>query len=151
MESVGDFCDVKLKEFKMRGYDVERKLATYRQACRKGADWLLNFMNQDGSIGPVQDSLYYYRVPWTFALMGEIAAASQVLDWIHRHMLLPEGTFEGVSPGEYSRIVTVPILWLASSLARPCCNDLTSSTDVANTCLPGKTVSREDSTTTGRT
>jgi hypothetical protein len=82
----------------MRGYDVEKKLATCRQASRKGTDWLLNFMNQDGSIGPVQDGLYYYRVPWTFALMGEIAAASQVLDWSHRHMLSPSGAFEGVFP-----------------------------------------------------
>ena len=82
----------------MKGYDIERKLATCRQMCRKGADWLLNFMNQDGAIGPVQDGLYYYRVPWTFVLAGEIAAASQVLDWIHCHMLSPEGAFEGMSP-----------------------------------------------------
>ncbi|MBC8457218.1 MAG: hypothetical protein H8D67_04385 [Deltaproteobacteria bacterium] len=102
----------------------ERQLATYRKVCRKGTDWLLNFMNQDGfdtqvrpvsvginsaipsigatqpkgSIGPVQERLCYYRVPCTFALMGEIAAASQLLDWIHRHMLSPEGAFEGSSP-----------------------------------------------------
>lgn len=43
----------------MEGYDVEKKLVTYRQAYRKGADWLLNFMNQDGSIGPVQGKLHY--------------------------------------------------------------------------------------------
>ena len=78
--------------------DVEKKLVTYHQACRKGADWLLNFMNPDGSIGPVRDGLYYYRVPWTFARIGEISAASRVLDWIYRHMFSPEGSVEGVSP-----------------------------------------------------
>jgi len=82
----------------MSGYDIEKNLATYRQACRKGTDWLLNLMNQDGSIGPAQERLYYYRVPWAFALMGEITAASRVLDWVHRHMFSPEGAFEGLEP-----------------------------------------------------
>jgi len=87
-----------IKEFKVKEYDIKRKLATYRQACRRGTDWLLNFINQDGSIGPVYDRLYYYRVPWTFALMGELAVASRLLDWVCRHMLSPEGAFEGLSP-----------------------------------------------------
>jgi hypothetical protein len=55
-------------------------------------------LNPDGSIGPVEERLFYYRAPWTFALVGEIAAASRVLDWIRRHMFTPEGAFEGVSP-----------------------------------------------------
>jgi hypothetical protein len=82
----------------MSDHDIETKLATYRQACRRGTDWLLGFMNADGSIGPVQERLFYYRVPWTFALMGEITPASRVLDWISRHMLTPQGAFEGISP-----------------------------------------------------
>ena len=91
----GKACPLKIE---MKGCDIEKKLATYRQACRTGTDWLLNFINQDGSIGPVQDRLYYYRVPWAFALMGELAAANRLLDWVCRHMLLPEGAFEGMSP-----------------------------------------------------
>ncbi len=82
----------------MSEYGIEEKLATYRQACRRGTDWLLAFMNPDGSIGPVQERLYYYRVPWTFVLMGEIKAASRVLDWISRQMFTSEGAVEGVSP-----------------------------------------------------
>ena len=82
----------------MSEYGIEEKLAIYRQACRRGTDWLLSFMNPDGSIGPVQERLYYYRVPWTFALMGEIKAASRVLDWISRQMFTSEGAVEGVSP-----------------------------------------------------
>ena len=82
----------------MQEYNIENRLEIYRSACRKGTDWLLNFMNADGSIGPVQDRLYYYRVPWTFALMGEVTASSRVLDWISRNMLSPKGAFEGVSP-----------------------------------------------------
>jgi hypothetical protein len=82
----------------MNDQGVETKLASYQQACRRGTDWLLGFMNPDGSIGPVQERLFYYRVPWTFALMGEITPASRVLDWISRHMLTPQGAFEGISP-----------------------------------------------------
>ncbi len=82
----------------MSTYDIEDKLAAYRQAARLGTDWLLEFMNPDGSLGPVQERLFYYRVPWALALMGEITAASRVLDWISREMFTPEGAFEGVSP-----------------------------------------------------
>lgn len=87
-----------MSEVKTKVYDIEKKLAAYRQGSRKGTDWLLNAMNPDGSIGPVEEWLYYYRVPWAFAMMGEITAASRVLDWIYRHMFSPEGAFEGVSP-----------------------------------------------------
>ena len=78
--------------------DIDGKLVAYRSACRRGTDWLLNRMNPDGSIGPMRDRLYYYRVPWAFALMGETTAASRVLDWIARHMFTASGAFEGVSP-----------------------------------------------------
>ena len=78
--------------------DLGGKLAMYRQACRKGTDWLLDFMNNDGSIGPVEEGIYYYRVPWAFTLMGEIEAASKVLDWINNNMLTSDGSFEGPSP-----------------------------------------------------
>ncbi len=77
---------------------MEEKLKIYRQACHKGTEWLLKLARQDGAVGPVQERLYYYRVPWTFALMGEQTAASRQLDWIRRHMLSPQGAFEGVSP-----------------------------------------------------
>jgi hypothetical protein len=78
--------------------DLEAKLALYRQACRRGTDWLLGLTNPDGSIGPVHERLFYYRVPWTFALMGENVAAGRLLDWISRHMFTPEGALEGISP-----------------------------------------------------
>ena len=78
--------------------ELEKRLSIYWQACRKGTDWLLSRMNPDGSMGPVGERLFYYRVPWALALMGEISAASRVLDWIRAHMISPEGAFEGVSP-----------------------------------------------------
>jgi hypothetical protein len=43
--------------------------------------------------------------------MGEIEAASRVLDWIYHHMFTPEGAIEGVSPqgGFESRYGSYPI------------------------------------------
>jgi hypothetical protein len=98
----------------MSSHEIEGKLSAYRQACRKGTDWLLDHMNADGSIGPVDAGLYYYRAPWAFALMGEISVASRVLDWIHRYMFTPEGAFEGISPqgGFEGRYGSYPIACL---------------------------------------
>ena len=73
-------------------------LESYRGCCRQGTDWLLQQLNADGSIGPVADDLYYYRAPWTFALVGEIEAASRALEWTKRNMLTPEGALEGGTP-----------------------------------------------------
>lgn len=78
--------------------DFSDKLAAYERSCRLGTDWLLGQMNDDGSIGPAEEPLFYYRVPWTFALMGEVSAAAHHLDWIKRHMFTKDGAFEGVSP-----------------------------------------------------
>ena len=77
---------------------TEEKLSRFREACRRGTDWLLGHLNDDGSIGPVSDRLYYYRVPWAFALVGEITPGSRVLDWISQHMFSATGEFAGVSP-----------------------------------------------------
>ncbi len=105
------------------GYDIEKVLANCRQAARRGTDWLLNLMNDDGSIGPATERLFYYRVPWAFALMGELTAASRNLDWIRRYMFTPEGAFEGVSPqgGFEARYGSYPLACLlvgASMLQR---------------------------------
>lgn len=78
--------------------EIESKLTAYHAAYRKGTDWLLAHANPDGSVGPATERLYYYRVPWTLALVGELAAASRKLDWIQRHMFTPEGAFQGLSP-----------------------------------------------------
>lgn len=82
----------------MNAHDLDDKLAEYRRTCRKGTEWLLDLMNPDGSLGPARTRLYYYRVPWAFALMGEITAASRAMDWIVRNMFTAEGAFEGVTP-----------------------------------------------------
>ena len=81
----------------MEREEIVAKIATYVRACRRGTEWLMNRMNPDGSIGPEGCRLCYYRVPWSFALMGELPVAIRLLDWIGSHMFSPSGAFEGVS------------------------------------------------------
>jgi hypothetical protein len=80
--------------------EAERELCLeqFRFAFRSGADWLLARVNHDGSLGPVRDRLFYYRVPWALVLVGERSAAKACLDWIDRNMISRAGEFEGVSP-----------------------------------------------------
>ena len=77
---------------------MENRVAIYQDACRRGMDWMLQYGREDGAIGPVEERLFYYRVPWVFALMGEQEAAFRKLDWIKQHMFTSGGAFEGVSP-----------------------------------------------------
>jgi hypothetical protein len=74
---------------------IEQKLASYEAARRRAVGFLLQQMNDDGSIGPVAEGIYYYRVPWAFAVSGETGAAMRVLEWVRRHMLTPEGEVAG--------------------------------------------------------
>lgn len=69
--------------------------ATYRQARRKGVDWLLRHVNRDGSIGDPTSGFSYYRAPWTFTVVGETEAAAAVCGWIRRHLVAPDGRIDG--------------------------------------------------------
>jgi hypothetical protein len=74
---------------------LDESIATFELARRRGVAFLLEHMNADGSIGPVSNGLYYYRVPWALALSGETAPAMRVTEWIRRHMLTAEGEVAG--------------------------------------------------------
>ena len=74
---------------------VDEQIATYQAARRRAVEFLLAQMNDDGSIGPVDQGLYYYRVPWAFAVSGETGPAMRVTEWIRRHMLTAEGEVAG--------------------------------------------------------
>lgn len=73
---------------------LERREA-YRQARRKGVDWLLRQLNRDGSIGDPSSGFSYYRAPWTFTVVGETEAATAVSAWIRRHLVTPDGRIDG--------------------------------------------------------
>jgi len=71
--------------------DMRRRLVRYRTAQRKAVDFLLAHVNDDGSIGEPAAAAFYYRVPWTLAVVGESAAAMRSLTWMQQHMLTAEG------------------------------------------------------------
>ncbi len=69
------------------------------EARRKGIQWVLGQRNPDGSIGPYEKGIFYYRVPWAFAVTGHISEACMLLEWIRSNMFSDEGDFAG----RYSR------------------------------------------------
>ena len=74
--------------------DVRRSLSKFEAAKRKGTDYLLSNMNPDGSIGPVANGFYFYRLPWTFTVAGETQAALNICGWVRENMLTPDGDFD---------------------------------------------------------
>jgi hypothetical protein len=71
------------------------RLAAYREARRRGVDWLLGQMNPDGSIGDPSAGFSYYRAPWTFTVVGETEAAAAICGFIRRHLVTPDGRIDG--------------------------------------------------------
>lgn len=69
------------------------------EARRKGTDWILRQRNPDGSIGPFEKGIFYYRVPWALAVTGHDREASMMLEWIRNNMFTEDGDFAG----KYSR------------------------------------------------
>jgi hypothetical protein len=66
----------------------------YAETKRRGTNWLLQQAHADGSIGEPTDGFRFYRVPWTFTVAGETAAAIALCGWIRNHMLMPDGNFD---------------------------------------------------------
>ena len=71
------------------------------EAQKKGVKWLLDQRNPDGSIGPVEKGLFYYRVPWAFAVTGRTKEASMNIEWIKNRIFTEKGDFEGRNPQGY--------------------------------------------------
>lgn len=80
------------------------KIGRYLEAREKGVRWLLRQINSDGSIGPVEEGVNYYRVPWALAVCGHTKEAIGLVEWIRRNMFTAEGDFAGRFPrGDYER------------------------------------------------
>lgn len=78
--------------------EIRRVVHRCQEARRKGVVWLLSHTNADGSIGPVEQGLFYYRLPWALAVSGETVAAGRLLDWIRHNQFTSDGQLRGVSP-----------------------------------------------------
>ncbi len=73
----------------------QENLARYREVRSRGAEWLLDKMNPDGSLGRPEEGFHFYRAPWTFTQVGATHAASAICGWIRREMLSQDGDFAG--------------------------------------------------------
>lgn len=71
------------------------RIGAFKAARRRATDWLLAQQNPDGSLGDPADGFFFYRAPWTFALVGETRAASAVCGWFRRNLLTPDGRLDG--------------------------------------------------------
>ena len=75
--------------------DRRARLDAFIATRRRATDWLLAQQNADGSLGDPRDGYFFYRAPWTFALVGETEAGSAVCGWFRRNLLTPDGRIDG--------------------------------------------------------
>ena len=82
--------------------ELAEKIEEYREARNKATSWLLSLKNIDGSIGPVTEGCFYYRIPWTLSVVGETGSAQKFTYWFRKNMVAPSGELWGKYPlGNY--------------------------------------------------
>ena len=74
-----------------RNHTLEQRIDSYLAVREKALAFLLAHANEDGSIGPVEHGIYYYRAPWALALGGKTTHAQRLMGWIRRHMVSAGG------------------------------------------------------------
>jgi hypothetical protein len=79
-------------------YAMDDRIQAYLDAKRRGTEWLLAQLNDDGSIGSVEQGFYYYRLPWTLTVAGETWHGVRICDWVRAHQFAEDGDFVGISP-----------------------------------------------------
>src|SRR5260221_2216453 len=89
---------------------LHEKLAIYKSARDRATQWLLSLQHTDGSIGPVEEGAYYYRLPWTLTVVGETESAHRFVQWLRTHMLTSSGELHGKLPlggwaGDYTYLI----------------------------------------------
>jgi hypothetical protein len=75
--------------------DREERLAAYREARRRGVDWVLRHRNRDGSLGDPSTGFSAYRAPWALQVVGETEAALAYCGWVRRNLVTPDGRIDG--------------------------------------------------------
>ena len=70
---------------------LAERLDEYLATRRRGTDWLLARLNEDGSLGDPEEGWKYYRALWAFGVTGEVVAAHRVAGFIRRNLVVEEG------------------------------------------------------------
>ena len=74
-------------------------------AAERGAAWLDERIDADGSIGGSDAPGLYFKVPAALALNGRAGAAQRVLGWIAKHLLAADGSLKLAGAVERDRPV----------------------------------------------
>jgi len=91
----------------------EERLATYREARRRGVEWVLRHRNRDGSLGDPSTGFSTYRAPWAFQVVGETEAALAWCAWARRNLVTHDGRIDGphgAHPGKAGETVATLIV-----------------------------------------
>ncbi|MBL8173825.1 MAG: hypothetical protein JNK48_04100 [Bryobacterales bacterium] len=82
-------------------------------AAARGARWLLELLQSDGSLLPAQALDAYYKVPCALLFSGHRRDAARVMDYVAATFLCGRGDLDGTGVGWYDRFRTYPHSWLA--------------------------------------
>lgn len=85
-----------------------------KESVEKSIKWLLDQINPDGTINPVEKgAIAYYKIPWALILAGRTEEAKKVIDWIVRETMTPDGDIESDKRGKFhSDYYTYPNGWI---------------------------------------
>ncbi len=68
--------------------------SAYDDGIRKGIDWIVDQVNEDGSVNPTEKgSFAYYKLPWALAIAGRSGEAAAVTRRIASDTMTPVGDF----------------------------------------------------------
>ena len=97
------------------------EIRSCRQAVVSGLKWLLGQQNSDGSMNPLEHGIAsFFRLPHTFALMGQMERGARLAAWIRDNSLDEDGDFTGYTPrvGPLASFYHYGNAWLVMGLHR---------------------------------
>lgn len=79
--------------------DPRSRIAGFEETRRRGVQFLLQCVAQDGEIADSNRArVSYYRLPWALEVSGESGVAARVNDWIDRTRIGDDGRFNAAIP-----------------------------------------------------
>ena len=75
---------------------TDNRVERYWAGALRGAQWLLDQQNSDGSFSPIEEGVdAYYKIPYALAVTGYPRQAHQLIDWAVKVALTSEGDLRG--------------------------------------------------------
>lgn len=83
------------------------------QSAARGAQWLLNLLQPDGSLAGSPPLDAYYKTPSALLASGHAGEANRVMDFVASRLLKADGDLDGTGVPWYDRFRIYPHAWLA--------------------------------------